>query len=91
MYVSDEARYIFESGRNAESGHHESGHAQSFRKHRAGVGAAVTSHSLCLRSPQRALPTETKVESGTSQDKSGTSVNLRNSGNPKTQNPKPYS
>ena len=33
-----------------------------------------------LRSPQRALPTETKVESGTSQRKSGTSVNLSNSG-----------
>jgi len=31
-------------------------------------------------SPQRALPTETKVESGTSQRKSGTSVNLSNSG-----------
>ena len=29
---------------------------------------------------QRALPTETKVESGTSQSKSGTSVNLSNSG-----------
>ena len=28
----------------------------------------------------RALPTETKVESGTSQSKSGTSVNLSNSG-----------
>ena len=33
-----------------------------------------------MRSPPRALPTETKVESGTSQSKSGTSVNLRNSG-----------
>ena len=29
----------------------------------------------------RALPAETKVESGTSQSKSGTSVNLSNSGN----------
>jgi len=29
-----------------------------------------------LRSPQRALPTETKVESVTSQSKRGTSVNL---------------
>ena len=29
----------------------------------------------------RCLPTETKVESGTSQSKSGTSVNLSNSGN----------
>ena len=29
---------------------------------------------------RRALPTETKVESGTSQTKSGTSVNLSNSG-----------
>ena len=28
----------------------------------------------------RALPAETKVESGTSQSKSGTSLNLRNSG-----------
>jgi len=28
----------------------------------------------------KALPTETKVESGTSQSKSGTSVNLSNSG-----------
>ena len=35
-----------------------------------------------LRSPQRALPTETKVESGTSQSKSGTSVHFRNSGEP---------
>ena len=33
-----------------------------------------------LRSPQRALPTGTKVESGTSQSKSGTSVNLGNGG-----------
>jgi len=30
--------------------------------------------------PERALPTETKVESGTPQSKSGTSVNLSNSG-----------
>ena len=30
--------------------------------------------------PARALPTETQVESGTSQSKSGTSVNLSNSG-----------
>jgi len=35
---------------------------------------------VSLRSPPRALPTETKVESGTSQSKSGTSVNLSNSG-----------
>ena len=34
-----------------------------------------------LFSPQRALPTEAKVKSGTSQIKSGTSVNLSNSGN----------
>ena len=33
---------------------------------------------LVLSSPQRALPTETKVESGTSQ--SGTSLELSNSG-----------
>ena len=33
-----------------------------------------------LRSPHRALPTETTVESGTSQSKSGTSVNSSNSG-----------
>ena len=33
-----------------------------------------------LRSPSRALPTETKVESETSQSKSGTSVNLNDSG-----------
>jgi len=33
-----------------------------------------------LRSPQRVLPTETKVESGRSHSKSGTYVNLRNSG-----------
>ena len=32
-------------------------------------------------SPEIALPTGTKVESGTSQSKSGTSVNLSNSGN----------
>jgi len=31
-----------------------------------------------LRRPQRVLPTETKVESGTSQSKSGTSVNSSN-------------
>ena len=37
--------------------------------------------SLCL-STGRALPTEEKVEIGTSQRKSGTSVNLRNSGEP---------
>ena len=35
---------------------------------------------LRLRIPQRALPTETKVESGTFQSKAGTSVNLSNSG-----------
>ena len=34
--------------------------------------------SPCI--PQRALPTETKVESGTSQSKSETSVNFSNSG-----------
>ena len=34
-------------------------------------------HPLCF---SRALPTKTKVESGTSQSKSGTSVNLSNSG-----------
>ena len=33
-----------------------------------------------LRSPQRALPTETKLESGTSRSKSGTSVKLSNNG-----------
>jgi len=33
-----------------------------------------------LRSPERALPTETNVESGTSQSKSGTSVNFSSSG-----------
>ena len=32
----------------------------------------------------RALPTETKVESGTSQSKSGISINFSNSENPKT-------
>jgi len=38
-------------------------------------------HALVIPIPsQRALPTETKVESGTSQSKSGTSVNLSNSG-----------
>ena len=41
----------------------------------------------------RALPTETKVESGTSQSKSGTSVDLSNVGNPgpgcRTQEPGP--
>jgi len=36
---------------------------------------------ILLRSPPCALPTETQVESGTSQSKSGTSVNLNNSGN----------
>jgi hypothetical protein len=40
-------------------------------------------HCPCgsLGSPQRALPTGTKVESGTSQRKSGTSVHLVNVGN----------
>jgi len=33
-----------------------------------------------LRSPQRALPAEKKIESETSQSKSGTSLNLSNSG-----------
>ena len=33
-----------------------------------------------LRSPPRAQPTETKVESGTSHSKSGTSANFSNSG-----------
>jgi len=33
-----------------------------------------------LRSPQKGLPTETKVESGTSRSKSGTSLESRNSG-----------
>jgi len=41
-------------------------------------GFAVQSAAQGLRF--RALPTETKVESGTSQSKSGTSVNLSNSG-----------
>ena len=35
----------------------------------------------CPFGPQRALPTETNDESGTSQSKSGTSVDLSNSGN----------
>ena len=35
---------------------------------------------LCLN-PERAMATETDVESGTSQSKSGTSVNWSNSGN----------
>jgi len=35
---------------------------------------------VSLRSPPRALPIETKVEDGTSQSKSGTSVNVSNSG-----------
>ena len=38
-------------------------------------------HSVSANIPFRALPTETKVESGTSQSKSGTSDNLSNSGN----------
>ena len=36
-------------------------------------------HGDHVRSPKRALPTETKVESGTSQSKGGISVNLSNS------------
>ena len=36
----------------------------------------------CRSGPYRALPTETKVESGTSQSKRETSVDLRNSGLP---------
>ena len=47
----------------------------------AGVGTQLIYYlkcvsSLCL-STQRALPTETKVESGTSQSKGETSVNLK--------------
>jgi len=38
------------------------------------------SGSFTANESQRALPTETNVESGTSQSKSGTSVNLSNSG-----------
>jgi len=38
--------------------------------------------SAALGRVGRALPTKTKVESGTSQSKSGTSVNLSNSGEP---------
>ena len=52
---------------------------------RGGAGAALLiprwrelSPFGSLRSPPRAMPTETKVESGTSQSKSGTSVNLSN-------------
>ena len=39
-----------------------------------------TSDANVWRFPPRALPTETKVESGTSQSKSGIFVNLSNSG-----------
>ena len=41
-------------------------------------------HSLCFSTAvqDRAWPTETKVECGTSQSKSGTCVNLSNGGNP---------
>ena len=44
--------------------------------------ARVVENCLCgsLRSPQRALPTETNVENVTFQSKSGTYVNLSNSG-----------
>ena len=41
---------------------------------------AVSGLKLFPLRPQRVLPTETKVDSGMSQSKSGTSVNLRNSG-----------
>jgi len=47
--------------------------------HEIEVSSAVWPPTLTMR-PIRALPTETKVESGTSQIKSGTSVNLSNSG-----------
>jgi hypothetical protein len=40
----------------------------------------LTSVHRPIRSPPRALPTETKFGSGMSQSKNGTSVNLRNSG-----------
>ena len=42
-----------------------------------GSDSGTKHHNLCS---ERALPTETKVESVTSQSKSGTSVNLSNSG-----------
>jgi hypothetical protein len=45
-----------------------------------GSGFCVGGRGFKLRSPQRALPTETKVESGTSQSKSIRSVNLGQSG-----------
>jgi len=38
-------------------------------------------HFLCFSTAVQDLPTETKVEGGTSQSKSGTSVNVSNSGN----------
>ena len=47
----------------------------SFEHHR-GIYRGFRPQTLCLR----ALPTETKVESGTSQRKRGTSVNLSNGG-----------
>ena len=43
--------------------------------------ARVTSLDPPNPTPQRALPTEAKVESGTSQSKSGTSIKSSNSGN----------
>ena len=43
-----------------------------------------------LYCPQRALPTETKVENGTSQSKSGASVNLSNFGNAKAGGGQPH-
>ena len=45
-------------------------------------GCKICNESLCLSTAvqERALPIETKVESGTSQSKSGTSLNLSNSG-----------
>ena len=41
--------------------------------------ARITSDCLICAIPQRALPTETKLESRTSESKSGTSVHLSNS------------
>ena len=49
---------------------------------RLGVPFAPRLPFRTLSSPQRELPTETKVESGTSHCKSGTSVNLSNRGFP---------
>ena len=78
-----EARFQFESWSNVSSKRPNWSNVIDTPKRSGGcrgcwsVGVGILRGSLCYST--RALPTETQVESGTSQIKSGTSVNLSNS------------